>query len=171
MSAVDEFGVKHYTKEEMVDVLYQNPSVDLTTVLVDDPEEYNLHVKKSYVDFGKLRKYIKIDKDIKEFDKTNQQYWFMPDEYKELDIADWVLKQCKCDTELQRSGEELLLFQDKGLMDLLRYMKYVVDTFRKNGIVIGVGRGSSVASFVLYLIGVHRINSIEFGLDIKEFLR
>jgi len=42
---------------------------------------------------------------------------------------------------------------------------------RENGIVWGVGRGASVASYVLYLIGVHRINSIQYGLDWREFLR
>jgi len=34
-----------------------------------------------------------------------------------------------------------------------------------------VGRGSSVASYCLYLLGVHKINSLKFDLDIKEFLK
>jgi len=55
--------------------------------------------------------------------------------------------------------------------NLLRYMIYLVDFMRENNIVWGVGRGSSVASYVLYLIGVHRINSIQYGLDWHEFLR
>jgi len=50
-------------------------------------------------------------------------------------------------------------------------MIYLVDFMRENEIVWGVGRGSSVASYVLYLIGVHRIDSIKFGLDWREFLR
>ena len=54
---------------------------------------------------------------------------------------------------------------------MLRYLRYLVDTLRANGIVWGVGRGSSVASFVLYKIGVHRINSIEHDLDFNEFMR
>ena len=37
-------------------------------------------------------------------------------------------------------------------------MKYLVDTMRNNNIVWGVGRGSSVGSFVLYKIGINRIN-------------
>jgi DNA polymerase III alpha subunit len=50
-------------------------------------------------------------------------------------------------------------------------MKYLVDTLRKNIIVWGVGRGSSVASYILYLIGVHRIDSLYYDLDIAEFLK
>ena len=42
---------------------------------------------------------------------------------------------------------------------------------RKNSVLWGLGRGSSVASYVLYLLGVHRINSLYYDLDIKEFLK
>ena len=95
----------------------------------------------------------------------------MPAEYKTFDIAQFVLDQCNGDAELQRAGEELLLYQERELFMLLRYLKYLVDTMRKNKIVWGVGRGSSVSSFVLYLIGVHRINSLFYQLDISEFLK
>jgi DNA polymerase III alpha subunit len=95
----------------------------------------------------------------------------MPDEYKNLDIAKHVLELCQNETELQRCGKELLLFQERNLFDLLRYLKYVVDVMKQNGIIWGVGRGSSVASFVLYRLEVHRINSIHYNLDIEEFLR
>ena len=57
------------------------------------------------------------------------------------------------------------------MITLLKYLKYLVDTMRENKIVWGVGRGSSVASYVLYLIGVHKIDSIKYELDIKEFLK
>jgi DNA polymerase III alpha subunit len=95
----------------------------------------------------------------------------MPQEYKDFDIAQYVLELCKTQEELQRVGQELLLYQDRNLFMLLRFMKYLVDTLRKNNIVWGVGRGSSVASFVLYLIGVHKINSLYYDLDITEFLK
>jgi DNA polymerase III alpha subunit len=95
----------------------------------------------------------------------------MPQEYKDFDIAQYVLELCKTQEELQRVGQELLLYQDRNLFMLLRFMKYLVDTLRKNNIVWGVGRGSSVASYVLYLIGVHKINSLYYDLDIAEFLK
>ena len=57
------------------------------------------------------------------------------------------------------------------MTNVLRYMVYLVNFMRENNIVWGVGRGSSVASYVLYLIGVHRIDSIQYGLDWREFLR
>ena len=63
------------------------------------------------------------------------------------------------------------MFQERNLFDLLRYLKYLVDVMRENKIIWGVGRGSSVASYVLYLLGVHRIDSMFYDLDPAEFLR
>ena len=95
----------------------------------------------------------------------------MPDAYKNMDIAEHVLNLCNTDAELQRVGQELLMYQERDLFDLLRYLKYLVDTLTANQMIWGVGRGSSVASYVLYLLGVHRIDSIYYDLDPSEFLR
>jgi DNA polymerase III alpha subunit len=48
---------------------------------------------------------------------------------------------------------------------------YIIDTMRKNNIVWGVGRGSSVASYILYLLGVHKVDSVKYNLHIEEFLK
>jgi DNA polymerase III alpha subunit len=95
----------------------------------------------------------------------------MPQEYKNLDIAEYVLGLCSTETELQRVGEELLLYQEKNLFNLLRYLKYLVDIMTENRVIWGVGRGSSVASYILYKMRVHRIDSMFYKLDIAEFLR
>lgn len=108
---------------------------------------------------------------VEEFDQIRQSRWFMPDEYKTLDIAKHVLDLCTTQEEMQRVGEELLLFQERNLFDLLRYLKYLVDVLNENHVIWGVGRGSSVASYVLYKLGVHRINSMFYDLDPHEFLR
>ena len=108
---------------------------------------------------------------VPDYDALNQRTWFMPDEYKNMDIAEHVLSLCQTQEQLQRVGEELLLFQERNMFDLLRYLKYLVDTLRSNRVIWGVGRGSSVASYVLYLLGVHRIDSMYYDLDPAEFLR
>ena len=108
---------------------------------------------------------------VPEFHAQQQQIWHMPDEYKTLDIAAHVLSLCTTQEELQRCGQELLLYQERDLFNLLRYLKYLVAVMTSNHIIWGVGRGSSVASYVLYLLGVHRINSLYYNLEITEFLR
>ena len=112
-----------------------------------------------------------ISLSVDEYDMMNQRNWLMPEEYQQLDIAQHVIDCCKTDAEIQRAGEELLMFQERNLFNLLKYLKYLVDTMRDNNIIWGVGRGSSVASYVLYLLGVHKIDSMYYDLDIEEFLR
>jgi DNA polymerase III alpha subunit len=108
---------------------------------------------------------------VEQWDHRCQANWYMPQEYKDLDIAAYVLGLCDSDAELQRCGHELMLFQERNLFDLLRYLKYLVDVMTENRLIWGVGRGSSVASFVLYKLKVHRINSLYYELDPAEFLR
>jgi DNA polymerase III alpha subunit len=112
-----------------------------------------------------------ISLSVDEYDMMNQRNWLMPEEYQQLDIAQHVIDCCKTDAEIQRAGEELLMFQERNLFNLLKYLKYLVDTMRDNNIIWGVGRGSSVASYVLYLLGVHKIDSMYYDLDPGEFLR
>jgi len=108
---------------------------------------------------------------VEEFDKQQQSSWKMPDQYKQLDIAEHVLSLCTTSDQLQRAGHELFLYQEKNLFDLLRYLKYLVDVMTENSIIWGGGRGSSVASYVLYLLKVHRVDSMYYGLEPEEFLR
>ena len=119
----------------------------------------------------KLVEYAFTVMPVEEFDQFKQNIWHMPEEYQQLDIAEYILGLCDSDAKLQRCGQELLLFQERNLFNLLRYLKYLVDTMRSHNMIWGVGRGSSVASYVLYLLGVHRIDSMFYDLDAREFLR
>ena len=103
---------------------------------------------------------------------TDIENWNMPQEYKELDIYNYLLDLCPQILKYQtRVCEELAEFEKRGMYPVLKFLKYLVDTCDKNNVVLGVGRGSSVASYCLYLLGVHRIDSIKYELDIKEFLK
>ena len=95
----------------------------------------------------------------------------MPQKYYELNVLEWLLNKCQNDTEKKRVEQEYLLFEKKKFIKVLQFLIYFIDTLRANNIVWGVGRGSSVASFCLFLIGVHKINPLQYNLDITEFLR
>lgn len=165
----DKFGQQIFTEQELCDSYLKNNSLSVKNLYIDKQITFDNDLELEAI--PKLIKYLESDILIEDFDKFNQQKWFMPKEYMEMDIAKYVLDQCKNEIELQRAGEELLLYQEKNMFNLLKYLKYFVDTMQKNNIVIGVGRGSSVASFVLFLIGIHRINSLYYNLPIEEFLK
>lgn len=165
----DNYGQMIFDEKDLCDLYLCDPERVIDRIITDKkitfPDILEINNKT------KLIPYIEQDISTEDFDKQNQMIWFMPTSYQELDIAKYVLDQCKNEEELQRAGQELLLFQERDMFPLLQYLKYLVDTMRQNNIVWGVGRGSSVASFVLYLLGIHKINSLYYGLEISEFLK
>lgn len=165
----DHLGQYILNDYDLIDLVMRQPERRSGEILVEpDTKIQNVLGLENW---PKMRYYQSLDMNQAEFDQYCQQQWHMPRQYRDMDIAAYVLDQCKTQQQLQRAGEELLIYQQLDAMMLLRYLKYLVDTLRKNNIVWGVGRGSSVASYVLYLLGVHKIDSLYYGLDVKEFLR
>lgn len=180
----DKLGIPRFSNRDLVDMIYSG-NIDKCHIVLcdssDDVDKFNTAMEEQGM--SPLQKYIPLDVDEKTFDGVCQSEWFMPDEYKEINPNKWL--EAKCMEKLQindpvalrdtqewiRVTDELTEYMSRGMYPLLQYMIYLVDFMRENNIVWGVGRGSSVASYVLYLIGVHRIDSIQFGLDWKEFLR
>jgi DNA polymerase III alpha subunit len=165
----DKYSQQIFSEPEICDLYMVNINRQLKSILCDKQVVFDEDLNLS--DIPNVLLYQIENSSISEFDKKLQDIWFMPDEYKNMDIAKYVLDQCKTDEELQRAGQELMLYQERDMFILLKYMKYLVDTMRENNIIWGVGRGSSVASFVLYLINIHRINSLHWDLQIEEFLK
>ena len=171
----DDLGVPRFSNRDLTDMIYSG-HVDKCHVVLCDPsddiDKFNAAMQDQHL--PELTKYIALDVDQKTFDGALQSEWFMPDEYKDINVYEYVLGKAEtpCPQHVQdRIWQELDAFRERGMKDLLRYMIYLVDYMRENNIVWGVGRGSSVASYVLYLIGVHRIDSIKYDLDWREFLR
>ena len=169
----DELGIPRFSNRDLIDMIYSGHTDKVHVVLCDPSDDVDkFNTAMSEQGLPTLQKYIPLDVDQKTFDGVCQSEWFMPQEYKELDVYSFVMNKAGDDlAELERVEEELAQFKVRGMTNLLRYMIYLVDFMRENNIVWGVGRGSSVASYVLYLIGVHRINSIQYDLDWREFLR
>lgn len=96
--------------------------------------------------------------------------WFIPHEYKNMDIEGFLVNQCPKEN-YQRLVDELNLYKSHNMIPVLQTIKYIIDTLRQNKVVWGVGRGSSVASYVLFLIGVHKVDSVKYKLPINEFFK
>jgi DNA polymerase III alpha subunit len=171
----NKFGEMIFSETDVCDLLMQGRTIEsLQGMLVDS--SVNIEQVVEFVEhFPNTIVYHRFDEhkamSVPDWDTLQQHTWFMPDEYSQLDIAQYVLNLCTNEAELQRCGEELLLYQERNLFPLLQYLKYLVDVMIQNQVIWGVGRGSSVASFVLYKLGVHRINSLYYNLDVREFLR
>jgi DNA polymerase III alpha subunit len=89
----------------------------------------------------------------------------------EINLRSFLLELCDTQEQRLRVQEEMDLFEERGLEPLLKAMICMVDHLRQNRVVWGVGRGSSVASYVLFLIGVHKIDPMKYNLSIRDFLK
>jgi DNA polymerase III alpha subunit len=169
----DKFGQMIFGEQDVMNLYMQGHDFDTLNHLMVD---HTINIETAAVILDQVPVFVRYDEmcqqqSQEEWDHRCQANWHMPDQYKQLDIAEHVLSLCGTDAELQRCGQELMLFQERNLFDLLRYLKYLVDVMRKNRLIWGVGRGSSVSSYVLYKLGVHRIDSLYYELDPTEFLR
>ena len=169
----DHLGQLIYNENDCVDMLMRGQTIQIDGMLVDTTVDLEtaaaiLENVPKFIQYNELALQAMT---VEDFDHINQGNWLMPDEYKNLDIAEHVLNLCESEAALQRVGEELLMYQARELFDLLRYLKFLVDIMKQNNLIWGVGRGSSVASYVLYMLNVHRVDSLHYNLDIAEFLR
>ena len=106
--------------------------------------------------------------------------WVMPDFYLNLDVYGYVLSKLDSvvslggyDTEVyyQRVCRELDYFEESNSLDFLRCIIYVIERMTMEDIFWGVGRGSSCASLVFFLIGLHKIDPIKYDICEKEFFK
>ena len=171
---INEYGEIVNTTKDVIEALYVNPTLDLTLVNIKDVDEigkYNRAASSLHDNVSPLVRATETYISLSTFDIHNQNQWFIPPHYMDIDIMDRLHQRCNDTHEHVRVTEEIKLFEERGMLPVLHYMIYLVDVMRKNNIVWGIGRGSSVASFCLYLIGINKINPIKYNLSIEEFLR
>jgi len=167
---LDKFGNPIFNSLDIFKVLYQGKLTNLKEITVDYSEDIQQLEKTAEFTFQRFNEQLN-QISIEDFDSALQSDWFMPDEYKEFNIRDYCLERCSSKEQIDRVNAEMSAYEERGMIPLLQWTKHFVDTCLENNIVWGVGRGSSVASFVLYLLGVHQIDSIKYNLDWQEFLR
>lgn len=138
-------------------ILHHGPTVIEYGQINSDLSDYTQRVLEEKLDYP-VPKEIDINK------------WFIPESYKNLDIEQFLIDQCPEENQ-DRLIQELDLFHKNKMIPVLQAMKYIVDTLRKNNVVWGVGRGSSVASYALFLIGIHKIDSVKYNLPLEEFFK
>ncbi len=152
-----------WTEENSVDQLIKGvmqfgPDILENCISSDDLSQYIQRLDSEHLNYPIPKKRI------------DSNHWYIPSDYQTMDIEDFLIQQCPTNN-IDRLNQELLLFKNHNMIPILKTMKFIVDTLRANNIVWGVGRGSSVASYALYLMGVHRVDSVKYNLPINEFFK
>jgi DNA polymerase III alpha subunit len=146
------------TEEDGIELLYRGR--DLQDIPFEQIDQFN-----QFCDTLEIEPIVDAVEYSKQFN--------IPQHYLELDVEQYI-RDLVPSAEPQKQArveQELDLFRARNLLPVLQLLIYIVDTMRKHNLVWGVGRGSSVASYCLYLIGVHKVDSVKYNLDIREFLK
>lgn len=167
-------GDSSFEPEALYDLILSGHPLDSSVFVTDFTKDIRL--------FNSLNPDCQLGKksEIKPVD-TN---WNIPQKYKDIDVNRYLftkllnelkktdeLIQDEIDERIERVDQELKLFEQYNLLDILRVVIYIVEQFEENNIVWGTGRGSSCCSYCLYLIGLHDVDSIKYGLELSEFFR
>src|SRR6056300_545481 len=105
----NKFGELVYSKQDIMSLIMQGHSIN--NIIVDS----TVTLDNSLLDNPLIPLTEMYDTvSVPQFDYMNQQEWMMPNEYKQLDIAEYLLGLCKTDSELPRVGQELLLYNEKN---------------------------------------------------------
>lgn len=163
-TASHKMPITTLNETDLVELLYQDKTGQLTV---------NSSILENYVSGCNALGQAPIfqSKEMPDTVEEAIKQWNIPEDILVLDLDIYFAEKVNTIEEAMRVSEELELFRNRGLEPMLRFMLYLVRVMRENNIVWGVGRGSSVSSFLLYLVGLHQINSVKYNLDIKEFIR
>ena len=140
---------------------------------------------KKIKEIGYIPKHFKVQqsRDSEEYDRINGTSVTYASCFEKIDpeyitntklpeLVDFLYKNKRDDTDdithKSRLDTELYFFASHKKTEFLCNIKDFIDKLRADDVVWG-GRGSSCASYVLYLIGVHAINPIKFDINFSEF--
>ena len=171
---LDNLGLPRFADRDIIELIYKGNGNKISGIFAESSAEVKLFNKimEDLRSGIQINEYQPMEIEREEFDGILQNEWFMPAKYKNLNIEEYLSTIVSVKSpEWKVVSEELAEFKKRNMYPLLQFLVYLVDFMRENNIVWGVGRGSSVASYVLYAIGIHKINPIQYGLDWREFLR
>ena len=121
---------------------------------------------------------IPIWTDTEEIDGPDPETytWTFPETYQDLDVAElaWeMLDHLGLTTEVyrERLQAELQAMEERDMFPFVRCLLYVCETLREHGVVWGVGRGSSCASLVMFVLGVNRVDPVLYEIPMREFFK
>lgn len=167
---IDEYGNIIVEGNDAYKLLYMGRMLDFNLTETEDVKLFK-NTLEYFSDNFKIKIYKKPDMSEKEFHEERIKEWFIPEEYKNINLREIIYSKISTEEEKNRVDIEINLFEKYSLENVLKMIIYLVDTMKKYNIVWGVGRGSSVASYILYLLGLNKINPLKYNIPIDEFFK
>jgi len=102
--------------------------------------------------------------------------WTIPKKFLNLDVGELCItaledKRLTDDIYIERLSWELKKMDEKNMHQFVRCLLYVTHQFKEKGVLWGVGRGSSCASLIMYLLGINKVDPVKYGIPAEEFFK
>lgn len=107
--------------------------------------------------------------------------WILPQKYLSIDLWDYIITvfdsrlpdfkytELELQEATRRIEAELLEVHARGMSEFMKTIIYVLDVFRAKNVIWGVGRGSSCASYLLFILGLHVVDCVKLQVPMEEF--
>ncbi len=148
-----EFYLK--STEEMVELFADYPEAISNTVeLADKIEEYGVEFVRVQPQFHPGAKAEKVKNELRKMvmSKVGNRYETTTEEIQ------------------KRIDYELAIIDQKGYNDYFLVVQDYIDWARKQGILVGPGRGSGAGSVVAYILGITNLDPFRWDLIFERFL-
>ncbi len=94
----NNFGDCIYNEDDAIELIYNNPNVDISKLYFEDIDQYTNALKELGINLPKISKVPERNITGNDFDKANIENWHMPKEYYDLDVKKFLLEKCTDDT-------------------------------------------------------------------------
>jgi DNA polymerase III alpha subunit len=169
----NQYGEPILSAEQLRELLLQEKNIN--HVVVGDSEEIALYNKYKADLLENPAEFYTANTDVTmpydDFHMLRSDQWTFPVEYQKIDMLAWLLNKVSTDVERERVLMEYKMYEERELIMILKLFLYLITFLKDNNYIRGIGRGSSVSSYILYLIGVHKVDSIKYSLPITDFLK
>jgi DNA polymerase III alpha subunit len=169
---INKYGQAILSSDNLRNLVLQGKSISHLNVIQDSETELFQQYQSELL--SETITFLNAPEELLSFDEFHEKCakeWVFPAIYQQIDVKTWLLDKCKTQHEADRVDEEYKLFEERNLIMLLRLFIFLVNYMRENKLIWGIGRGSAVSSFCLYLIGIHRVDPLKYNLNIKDFLK
>ncbi len=160
----------------------------LCSMILDNTKKLSIALQKDLLVSNEVKKFNMFHSDdlFTIVEKKNNSYthnfctFNIPKEYYQIDIYKYteqnILPRIAHDTIYDkrcfRMFSELEWFcQNELRKNIFKTLLYIIDTFKSQNVFWGVGRGSSCASYILYLIDLHLVDSVLYDIPMEEFFK
>lgn len=81
-----------------------------------------------------------------------------------------LLEQWDDDVIAERLEREIKVIKDGDVIDYFLILRDIINWCKKNGILLGAGRGSAAGSLCSYLLGITKVDPLKYNLLFERFL-